>query len=214
MREDSWLSERLGRPAYWADPGDRGPFAAPAFWQAKVDAENVARVAELESQQFRVVDLNLTLARGGGHHPAPELGVEPAEPGDHEALLEIAERHYERSRFHLDPEIPNQVAGRIKRDWLQACLEGARGDRVLAARVDRRAVGFLAAMGDVIDLVAVHPAMRGQGIGQALVAGFLTVTDGVCTVGTQAANTGALRFYERLGFCTVRARYVLHLHAR
>jgi ribosomal protein S18 acetylase RimI-like enzyme len=77
-------------------------------------------------------------------------------------------------------------------------------------------VGFLAVLARaearVVDLVAVRAGARRAGAGRALVAALLAGSDRPVEAGTQAANTGAVRFYERLGFVTVGARYVLHLH--
>lgn len=224
MREDLWLAERLGRAALWWDAGD-DPAAvaaaardrAPAMAQARVPSAEVATLTPLEDAGFRVVDVTVTMA---GPPVAPsETGVEvgDATAQDVPALLEIAERHYGVSRFHLDPRVGGAVAGAIKRDWLQAYADGTRGDQLLAARAAGRAIGFLARIRrddgtDVIDLIAVHPEHRGAGVGEALVAA-LSPPGGRVEAGTQASNALAVRFYERLGFAFRASAYVLHLHA-
>jgi ribosomal protein S18 acetylase RimI-like enzyme len=224
VREDPWLAERLGRAALWWDAGD-DPAAvaaaarerAPAMAQARVPTGEVATVAPLEDAGFRVVDVTVVMAgppvarRDGG----VEVGDATAE--DVPALLEIAEHHYGVSRFHLDPRVPVAVAGAIKRDWLRAYVDGTRGDQLLAARAGGRPIGFLARMrrsdgADIIDLIAVHPDHRGAGAGEALVSA-LAPSAGRIEAGTQASNTGAVRFYERLGFGLQSSAYVLHLHA-
>jgi ribosomal protein S18 acetylase RimI-like enzyme len=144
--------------------------------------------------------------------------VREAVEADREAVLEIAGRHYDVSRFHRDEAIPAQMANAIKRDWAAAYLDGRRGERMLVVGRTDRTVGFLAVLAPspevrVIDLVAVHPEARGGGAGRALVEALLSGSDGRVDVGTQIANTGALRFYERLGFRVSDTRYVLHLHA-
>jgi ribosomal protein S18 acetylase RimI-like enzyme len=212
MREDGWLGERLGRPAFMLDDGD-GPHVAdaPGFYQAKVDCADVERVHALEHAEFRVVDVNVTLRRDPGPLSAP-AGVAVSVPRRDEraAVLEIAERDFTFSRFHLDPEIPDATAAGIKRDWSAALFDGERGERLLVARSGGAVIGFLGLLaGPVIELVAVRAAARRMGAGRALVA---ACADDDLTVGTQVANTEALRFYERLGFTAAGSRYVLHRH--
>jgi ribosomal protein S18 acetylase RimI-like enzyme len=224
VRDDAWLAERLGRPVLTFEPGDdpagvarAAARRAPAFAQAKVATADVATTAALEDAGFRVVDVNVTLSRPGGGVAMP-ADVGAAVEADREVVLEIAGRHYDVSRFHRDPAIPARTANAIKRDWAAAYLDGRRGERMLVVRRAGRAVGFLAVLAPspevrVIDLVAVHPEARGAGAGRALVEALLSGSDGRVDVGTQIANTVALRFYERLGFRVSDTRYVLHLHA-
>ena len=226
MREDGWLAERLGRPVLTWEPGDdlaalaADASARGAFAQAKVPCDDVATAAALQDAGFRVVDVNVTLslAGGGGWSPGFDGEVAVAEDGDRDAVLDIAERHFDVSRFHRDPAIEAAVAARVKRDWAAAYLDGSRGDRMLVARRDGAPVGFLGVIAprpdvSVIDIVAVHRDARGSGAGSALVAALVAAGASRIDVGTQIANTGALRFYERLGFTVTDTRYVLHLHA-
>lgn len=223
MIEDPWLAERLGRPVLTFEAGDgadqvAGEAArrAPAFAQAKVDCGDVPTTVALQDAGFRVVDVNVTLSRPAAGGDAP-VDVEEASESDRDAVLEIAAEHYGVSRFHRDAAIPDELANAIKRDWAEALLDGRRGDRLLVIRHGQRAVGFLGVLAPapdvrVIDLVAVHSAERRAGVGRALVEALLAWGDGRVEVGTQVANTGSLRFYERLGFTVKDTRYVLHLH--
>jgi dTDP-4-amino-4,6-dideoxy-D-galactose acyltransferase len=226
VRDDAWLAERLGLAALWWEPGD-DPAAvaaaararAPAFAQARVPAADVAALAALHDAGFGVVDATVTMA-GRGPSAATDAGVEvrDAVPGDAPVLLDVAERHYDVSRFHLDPAIPDAVAGAVKRAWLQAYFDGTRGDRLLTALAGGRPAGFLAGLRRadgtwIVDLVAVHPRARGRGAGRALVAALAPAGERV-EAGTQLANVGALRFYGGLGFTIAATAYVLHLHAR
>jgi ribosomal protein S18 acetylase RimI-like enzyme len=222
--EDAWLAERLTVPVLTFEAGD-DPAAvaraaaerAPAFAQAKVPCHDVATAGALQDAGFRVVDVNVSLsgpARPGGAPP----GVDEAREADREAVLDLAEHHYTVSRFHRDPAIPAATAGAIKRAWAAAYFDGQRGERMLVARREGRPVGFLGVLAPgagvrVIDIVAVDRAQRGARAGSSLVEALLASFDGRVDVGTQIANTGALRFYERLGFRVTDTRYVLHLHA-
>lgn len=63
---------------------------------------------------------------------------------------------------------------------------------------------FSLARGATIGSLFVHPARRGEGIGERLVAAFLDWAreQGAArvSVSAYASNAGALRFYERVGF--------------
>lgn len=197
-----------------------GPAAGPGLWYAKVDVAESAAVARLEERGFRVVDVNVTLRHGGGAaHNESRGDVGPATPDEHERLVEIAGRCFRYSRFHLDPEIPNELADRVKREWVRSYVQRRRGIELLAARDADRPVGFLAVLQNgparVIDLVGVDPAYQGRGVGSALVSAFLRrhgPEADELLVGTQIANVPSLRLYAGKGFVVERAAYVLHRH--
>jgi GNAT superfamily N-acetyltransferase len=225
VREDPWLAERLTMPVLTFEAGD-DPAAvaraaadrAPAFAQAKVACDDVCTAGALQDAGFRVVDVNVSLSCPTRTGHASPGHVDEARAPDRDAVLDIAERHFTVSRFHRDPRIPPAAAGAIKRDWAAAYLDGQRGERLLVARRDGRPVGFLGVLAPeagvrVIDIVAVDTPERGAGAGRSLVEALLGSFAGRVDVGTQIANTGALRFYERLGFLVTDTRYVLHLHA-
>jgi ribosomal protein S18 acetylase RimI-like enzyme len=146
-----------------------------------------------------------------------------AQPEHREPVVEIASASFRYSRFHLDPEVPQELANRIKADWISSYFAGTRGEHLLVALADGHPAGFLAVIGGeedgrtlrTIDLIAVAPSAQGRGLARALTAAFVAesavVADEV-RVGTQAANVPATRLYESLGFALVRAQYVLHRH--
>lgn len=217
MREDPWLAERLGRRVITLDDGDDPDVAEAGFLQTRVATTDVARVAALERAGWSVVDVTVTLSRDPGIEGSDtKWSIGSPAAADREALLAIARDDFDVSRFHLDPRFPDAVARRIKQDWLVACLDGERGDRVLVATGDGSATGFLAVMrtpaAQVIDLIAVRTGARGHGAGRALVAHLLAESAERVEVGTQIANVAALRFYEELGFRACETRYVLHCH--
>jgi GNAT superfamily N-acetyltransferase len=228
VREDSWLSERFGHPVFTvATAGGLAEHAAAqerAMYQARVDATHTAAVAALEAAGMRVVNVTHTL-RADPSVPVPGADVEvrEADPERDQGLLDVAGRSFRYTRFHLDPQVPQAVADRIKRDWVWSYLNGLRGDELLVAVDAGRPVGFLCGLprddGErrlrVIDLIGVVPEAQRSGAGLALVGAFHERARGRCDiveVGTQAANTPAMVFYERLGYVTARAAYDLHMH--
>ena len=221
MREDAWLGKRLSCAAWTVEVGDtiedvltRGA----GFFQAKVATDDVARVGSLESAGFRMIDVNVTFRGEPGRVLGDVGGVRVATSEDRDAVVAIAERDYSVSRFHLDPQIPDEIARAIKRDWADNFFRGARGDRLLVAEADGEVIGFLLALdgteASVIDLIAVATRARGRGAGRALVCGLAdSRPDYPLVAGTQVANVGALRFYEGLGFTVQQTQFVLHRHA-
>jgi ribosomal protein S18 acetylase RimI-like enzyme len=232
IREDAWLSERLGHPVYTVEPDiDSGELSRhiagreAATYQAKVPTDRVDLVRGLTDAGLYVVDVNVTLGRrpdgtAEGADPYEVCEAQAEHTGD---VLEIAGSAFRYSRFHLDPLVPDEVANRIKRDWVESYVRGARGEKLLVALQNERPVGFLAVLAatdggrraQIIDLVGVAPSAQGSGVGRALTTVLLRESvDGcdVVLVGTQAANLPATRMYERMGFVVESTRYVLHGH--
>lgn len=228
ISEDTWLSDRFGHRVFSVrTAGALSDCASPATYQARIDVADIATVEALERAGMRVVNVMVTLrcdpAAVPGEPREAAVEVRDADPEHDLVLLDVAARAFRYSRFHLDPAIPNQVADRIKRDWVRSYLDGVRGEQLLVAVADGEPVGFLAVLARehdgrrvrVIDLVGVAPEARGSGVGTALVRRFHEESRGHCAaveVGTQLANVEALQFYERLGYRTTRAAFDLHLH--
>ncbi len=81
---------------------------------------------------------------------------------------------------------------------------GARlaGELTLVATIDGAAVGFAALKGkDVIDMLYVHPAVAGQGVGAQLCDALekLAAARGATKLAADASDT-ALGFFTRRGF--------------
>lgn len=233
IRADGWLSERFGHPVFSVvglesgvdgDELRRHLAGRPvASYQAKVPTHDVRLAHDLCDGGFRVVCTAVTLSRAADAppiEPAPgEPGVRPADPERDAELPELTADAFWATRFHLDPDVPDELARTIKRDWIAALVVGERGEETLVADVDGRPAGFLGIVAHpgvrTIDLTAVAPGAQGRGAGRALVRRFCEDSRGRCDaveVGTQAANERAIRYYERLGFVTARTAYDLHMH--
>lgn len=221
-QRDTWLTDTLGYPVYRVtDEGDVPSAAGRSLTYAKIRVEDVDAVRRLTELGFAVVDVNVTLSRAPEPTPAlePEPTVETARPEHYAALLDVAGSCFRTSRFHLDPAIDDELANRVKREWIRSYVEGRRGVELLAALVDGSPAGFLAVLEQdglrTIDLVGVSLSHQGRGVGTALVAAFIArhgLSARELRVGTQIANVPSLRLYARAGFSIASASYVLHLH--
>jgi dTDP-4-amino-4,6-dideoxy-D-galactose acyltransferase len=230
---DPWLGERLGKPAFRLSIAHgcnaealQAHLVQPGFYELRVPCDRVDWVERLTRLGFRLVDthLLLELPTSKAHLESPMQPIDVAIAADHSGIVDLAKRAFRYSRFHLDPQISNTVAGQIKGDWMANCCDERRGDRVLVARQADQPIGFLAALlaqesnhlVATIDLIAVDDQARGRGIGRSLVSAFMQTYRDQCSlfrVGTQVANLPALRLYQSLGFSIVRSQYLLHYHA-
>lgn len=225
---DIWLEQRLGTPAWRLDPQVPGWREAmtrvldpQGFAYARVPTADVAMLTLLTNAGFRVVDTTITTERSADGLALPADGrVRLAGPGDRGAIVAIARRSFLSSRFHLDPRVAVSVADTTRADWVDGFFEGSRGSAmVVAGPPGAPPAGFLLLVGPsdgtlVIDLIAVDAPARGRGLAADMIAFAAGTVPGISRlrVGTQAANIGSLRLYERLGFRIVSTHYVLHLH--
>ena len=186
----------------------------------RADAGDRESIRAAEEAGFRLTDVRVTRERPLDD-PAGELpeGVGPSREGDLPALREIARVSHRDTRFYQDPRFPRERCDALYETWIANACAG-RADHVLVARSEGRVAGYVAcvlepAQTGRIDLVAVHPALRGRGIGERLVRGALArLAAGGCRrvrVASQARNIEAARLYERLGFRTVTVEHSYHL---
>jgi putative acetyltransferase len=84
------------------------------------------------------------------------------------------------------------------------------GELTLVATIDGEAVGFAALKGnDLIDMLYVHPAVAGQGVGAQLLDALerLAAARGATKLSADASDT-ALGFFERRGYVPQRRNSV------
>jgi ribosomal protein S18 acetylase RimI-like enzyme len=219
-REDVWLSQRLGKPAYRAGHVPESLPHGPAFIDAKVDASDTTQLLQFQAAGFCVIDVNVQLVRNAGPLPPPAGSSRFAGREDEAGVRAIAADAFVFDRFHRDPEIGHKAASRIKADWAGNFFTGGRGEWMVVAGPPGKPEGFLQLMrgaGDeiIIDLVATAVTARGKGHARNMIVFAATNCLSAPThlrVGTQIANAPSLALYESLGFRVASAAYVLHLH--
>ena len=234
FREDVWLGERLGKPAWLVQPDvldsvrELEDFLSELrdqqrsfFVHARTSVDRPDLVRLLEDVGLRLMDTNVvlekTMAADAGNLSRSSVRIARSE--DETAVRAIAERSFSLDRFHLDPQVSQVQADAIQGDWAANFFRGQRGDWMGVAETDQGVAGFLSLLlrkdRAVIDLIAVDAAARGRGLGRKLVA--LAEAEhhnlGLLQVGTQIGNISSIRFYNRCGFQYLEALYVFHLHA-
>ena len=93
------------------------------FAFSKVSSSSVQLMQLFQREGFCVVDNNVTFEISGvtckGTIPeSTRIECLDARETDQKDIEKIAEESFIFSRFHLDPLIENQVANRIKREWV------------------------------------------------------------------------------------------------
>jgi dTDP-4-amino-4,6-dideoxy-D-galactose acyltransferase len=185
-----------------------------------------------------LVDRKATFTRSLGASPATETVDETTDqhcPGvfpytasaPSSALIGLAIAAGKFSRFRVDPAFPQEKFLAMYRLWIERSVRGELADMVLVAaadlidnpeRVELDPAGMvtLAESGGVgqIGLIAVAGAMRGRGIGSALITAahrWMQARGAVKTqVVTQLANLPACRLYERAGYQLARVQNFYH----
>lgn len=235
LQSAPWDSEKLGVPAarlFAIVPPDESAAASQLlsrvleyadraglrYLVSRVDAADLGAIQAMEKSGFVVVDAILSQYLDPRTACAPsssELQVRFAEPGDAEALAEIADECFTMSRFHNDPWIGGETARGIYRDWARNIARGLN-DLNLVAVSDERVVGFLSCK-DVpaarstyrqgycrIELVAIAPLARGRGGVAAMTRRLIDEAPARdwqrIGIGTQVANVQAMRAYQKVGF--------------
>jgi ribosomal protein S18 acetylase RimI-like enzyme len=231
---DRWLGEAMATDAYRvsgslvpeealeAAKALRSIAARPSFAYARVPTRDLSTAQGLEANGFRLVDTNVTLeteelpAQAGVHNTA-----RAARPADAAAVEQIARTSFEMSRFHLDPHLRPGLANEIKAQWAANFFRGRRGDFMVVAERDGQVAGFLQLIAAseavlVIDLIAVARDARGRGLASAMIrhAAHTCGAPRRLRVGTQIANVGSLKLYQRLGFSVTTSAYMFHLHGQ
>ena len=239
---DDFLSGVFGYPCrFLAHPFDwtllRAEFkamsAGPAFVWTKVTGRDDPSFAPLIDLGFAVATEEITYERPAASEiheplipaPPPEdfsvRSITQAEAADEVAIAEqvgaLAARNLTTSRFHQDPEIPDNIAAEVKKRWAVNFFKGLRGQEMIVATTPgSRIVGFNQVLsgpdGKAIDLICTADDYRRHGVARALVEAMIE-PDKKIHVGSQANNDAADKFYTSIGFKPVRSSICLHWHA-
>lgn len=192
---------------------------------ARVDGADTATQAMLITAGFFPVDFSI-LAQI--QHLKPELlpkqrfPLRPAEPGDRELILRIAESVFAFGRYHGDPRFPRELANRRYVQWLKNALDcGNPDDHVLVLGQPNAALGFMNVVirdGHAdLRLAAVDPENQIGFAGFALYAETLRMAHALgarsASAKVAAANTRVMNVCALLGYTFTNPEITLHWHA-
>jgi ribosomal protein S18 acetylase RimI-like enzyme len=220
LSPDTWLSTALGKPTFrlaLADETAPELPSGPCFVFAKIPVASTPVVDMLIRRGFALVETAAQFERPIGRIDGA-AAARFARPGDEAAVRAIARSGFGHSRFHRDPRIPREIAGRIKEDWAGNFFAGKRGSHMLVAELSGNVVGFLLLLVDsedvVIDLIATRADHRRRGLAQSMIAAAEREFGARrrFRVGTQLTNAPSIRLYESVGFRFASASHTLHLH--
>lgn len=222
---DTWLSAQLGKPAFsLISPADLVAEAdfpdVPCFISCRLEIGENRTLKRLTLLGFDLVctqatyNLNTALISQRPKH------IRFACTTDCDAIAKIAYESFSFDRFHQDPQISDNVASTIKLNWAKSFFSGNRGDWLIVAHRNKQITGFAQLLlkdgkNLVIDLIAVDREYQNQGIATELIefaSNECLSTVQSMIVGTQVANEGSCRLYQRLGFVEISRYHMLHLH--
>jgi dTDP-4-amino-4,6-dideoxy-D-galactose acyltransferase len=178
------------------------------------DAADLESIAAAENHGFGLKDVRVTYKRRLSliaNEPLvapPSVHMRAARLDDLEALEPLCEGSYTESRFYSDRRFSKQSVSLMYKIWVRKSVQGA-ADWVWVLEWNKRPAGFITChlSGDrtgQVQLTALHPDLRGKGIGRHLYETALRwfADQGVETViyVTQARNIPAQRLIQRLGF--------------
>lgn len=193
---------------------------------ARVPLADVYSVQAFEKVGAKLTDILLTFNSRipnnlGEEHSWPK--IESATKRDISAIESVAREVFTVDHFHADQQLDAKKSSEVFSKWVSNAFAQCP-ERLLVARKSGTPVGFILCgvqkllpgydVG-LIDLVGVDSQMQGQGIGTALVFHALrwfTPRVGSVYVGTQAANSRALRLYQKCNFRHVFAEATFHLY--
>ena len=192
------------------------------FICGKVDTDNIKWVNFLENNGFRIIDTNLIFEKNISvkSNISDLEGIRFATLMDAIGICKIANKSFVYSRFHLDAYISNQLANKIKKQWVLNYFNGKRGDKMVVKIIDKKIVGFLQLLKNnkekfvTIDLIAVDNDFQRQNIARDMISFAESFYQNYSKifVGTQVANIPSVRLYEKLGFRLKKTKYILHYH--
>ena len=182
---------------------------------------DAAAQAAMRQAGAPLVDRKVTFAMplprlSAAGHPAALVGSATAYTPQLESLAWQSGAY---SRFRLDARFAPHVFEQLYAQWLRSSLDGTAARRVLVWRDGAGTEQGLLTLGEKnnradIGLLAVDARVRGQRVGQALVAAAAGQASewgyGQLQVVTQRDNEAACRFYEKCGFELECEEHIYH----
>ena len=133
------------------------------------------------------------------------------------SVVKLAEENFVFDRFHSDPNIPNEIASKIKGKWVENYFNGIRGDKCFVILEKTEVKGFLLTVMRenevVIDLIGVDKKFRNQRVATSLINGMISYYQKeflIYSVGTQVSNVASINLYKKCDFKIAEYGLVWH----
>ena len=202
----------------------RAEMKTPCMIATRLEAKQIKSIRALERAEFRLIECYLEYDHDLTNLPPliKDVRIDAIADADIPAVEQLAGESFLYSRFHMDEQIPREIANKTRSEWVRnACL--GRAEAVFVSRDQQGINGFVICQkkaGDApagnLDLMAVSGSARQQGIGFALTSAFLDYCKKKgymrAYVGTQAHNVSSNWLYQKAGFRLCRAFYSYHKH--
>ena len=182
--------------------GDDAPpltVQALAVWsrvQAKVAADDTARLDALQALGFRLVEGEVDLALPPA--ASDDIGAEPATEVDIPRLRELAALAFAQSRFRA-PWYADDACGRFYAQWIENAVRGTFDHQCLVLRAPDGDIRAFVSLRQLSEREARIGLLAGRGAGVELMqaAQRWAALRGLTTlrVATQMGNTAALKRY-------------------
>ena len=235
FRKDDWLSKQIGKPVFQLNLVDLDENTFFNNWEefkrkcgnknyfvfSKISTDSVYMWQCLEKADFKLIDTNIKFELYGTISPErkqkKDIEICFAEKKHQKTTGKIARDNFIYSRFHLDPLIDNDIASRIKRNWVENYFLGKRGDEMVLTLLNGEPVGFLQLIIKdkelFIDLIGVDKKAQGKGVASAMIHFASKNIKRPCIkVGTQICNLPSIKLYQNLGFVLTGSDYVFHYY--
>lgn len=238
FKKDIWLTEQLSKPAFTYQGGEIevpnrmqfktelhsliGKFDNP-FIQGKVNTDSINHVRLFEENRFNLIDTNVQFQKKLDYRLEDqalnrESEIRLATQADRESVMAIAYSNFTLSRFHLDPNISNEVANQIKREWVGNYFSGNRGDNMVVSVTDGTVSGFVQLLEKkdhyIIDLISVDKIFQRRGLASAMLkyCDFIYRNLDYALVGTQISNHHSINLYLKHNYQVFNSKYVFHFN--
>ena len=236
FRKDEWLSEQIDKDVYQLKAIDLLEDDFSQAWKefrkdrikenyfvfSKISTNSVNMWQCVEKANFKLIDTNVKFELHGNISPDSKhqknIDICFAEKKHQQATGKIARDNFIYSRFHLDPLIDNDIASKIKQNWVKNYFFGKRGDEMVLALLNNEPVGFLQLIIKnkelFIDLIGVDKIAQGRGVASSMIQfASKNIKRSCIKVGTQIGNLPSIKLYQKLGFVLTGSYYVFHYHS-
>lgn len=217
--KDEFLTQMLGKPVYNLT-GPVSHLKDNCLYRWKTTQP----VQSYYPHQLVCTSIKLSRPMPRCHEWPGRIKSVPLTIAEREDTLNIAGCCFRYDSFHRDPKIEDQVADKLKRQWVLNCIMGERGDAVIAVSGGFIciSVGLCPSHTEyIVDLIGVYPAHQAKGVGKSLLRNLICYAraDGArsgvdrLATWTQLENWKSLKMYHSMGFNRIDGfRYVYHLH--